>query len=256
MIGLLIALIIMSTAFLLWNFGAGGRTLLDIAIIIGSITPYIIRRIPRLYLGLCKAAYAIKNTPATWEMSVQFKQVPANLSLESLSDQLIQWGGNESALIAKTPNRVVVRLMRRFILELYMPVPTDNIETENNGFPELALSMSPITVGYRDSKRFLDNELLPLVEKIQGELRSSWVSFGMRVDLPERNPYYGFYLQQLKLDAIKDFKIEFVLPGHNEFSRVTVSKDRLTIVSDTIEGFRLAIAAALAFKVPEVKSCQ
>lgn len=256
MVLFLIILMVIISFILLLIFGPVARTVLEIAIVIGGIIPFLIRRVPWLYLSLWKGVYAIKNTPATWDMTVQFDKISQPFCLETLSQELIQWGGNGSSLIAKTPNRVIIRLLRRFVLELYTPATPIDCEEGLEVLPGLAVTMTPITVGYRDSKHFLDTELLPLLEKIQRHLSAPSVTFAMRIDLPQKNPYYGLYIQRLRLDAIDDFTIKFLLPGLNKASRVTIAKDRLTIVSDTIEGFRLAVGAALAFKVPEVKSCQ
>lgn len=95
-----------------------------------------------------------------------------------------------------------------------------------------------------------------MIEKARTELGASWGSYALRVDLPERNPFYGLYLQQFNLEAIRDFKIEFQVPARTEHSRVVVAKQQLTVVSDTLEGFRSAVSAALAFRIPEAKPCQ
>ena len=171
------------------------------------------------------------------------------IKLQEISTDLIQWAG-EGAIITQTPNRSVIRLMRRFVVEIAAPSVL-GAETPGDDEPELDVSIAPVTVGYRDSRTFIEDELLPLLERLKDRVGSRRALFSLRVDLPKQNPFYGLYLQQLNLNSVADFKIEIHLPNNSQESRVTVGKKRMTIVSDTLEGFRAAMAAGLAFKVPQ-----
>lgn len=231
-------------------FGTGWRTWLEVVLVVGALLPLVVRQTPKLYLLLAKLRFFITNGPATWDLSVRFAEHQYRGNSHSLARDLISWAGGESGIISSTDNRVVVRLLRRFVLEIAssageFPGVPDNLEQT-----AIEITVLPVMVGYRHSKHFLDDELLPMLDRVQRTTKADWVSYALRVDLPERNPFYGLYLSQMNVDAVRKFTIEFAVPTKSKDARVTVAKSGLTVVSDTLDGFRRAASAALAFQVP------
>lgn len=248
---LIITAIVAAAAVTLFAaFGVGWRTWLEVALVVGALLPLVVRHSPKLYLLFSKLRFFVANVPSTWDLSVRFADHQYTGDSESLARNLIVWAGGNSAIIANSGTRTVARLLRRFVLE---------IATEGGDFPGIPENLSraaieitifPVTVGYRHSKRFLDDELLPMLEEVQRLTKADWVSYALRVDLPERNPFYGLYLNQLNVGAVRKFGIEFAVPTKSKHARVTVAKSGLTVVSDTLDGFRRAASAALAFQIP------
>lgn len=247
---------VLSTIALLMAFGSTIQTLVNILIVVIALLPIVVRKSPRLYLWIAKIRFAVLNTPATWDLNVRFREIRDTTSPLSLARSLIQWAGDGSNIISQSEDRVVIRLMRRFVIELYHPSIREGLLPENLEENEVVISILPINVGYRDSRHFLNRELLPLLEESCRKLGAGWASYAMQITLPERNPFYGLYLQQFNLEMVRDFKIEFLVPSRTKQSRVVVAKEHLTVVSDSIEGFRSAVSAALAFRIPEMLSCQ
>jgi len=245
----LAALFLLGSAALLAVFGPDGRTWLEIGLIAGGLLPVVVQQTPRLYLSYTKLKFHIRNSPTTWDLSFRFRPAASSVDLSAIGQQLLQAfpGG---AIIASTTNRLVVRVLRRYVLELAL-VPPGLEHPEEMQQLELEATIAPVTVGYRDSKRLLDRELLPLLNRLQSLAASTWSCYTLRVDLPDNNPFFGVYLHQLNLSSIENFNIVFQVPFHDTQNRVLVAKERLTIVSESLDAFRLAILAALAFKVPE-----
>lgn len=230
---------------LLWTFGATLRTLLDVGLVVAGLVPAAIRATPSLYLKWVKSRFWVANMPATWELSARFEQFHDGSTVESVLTS-IRKIVPDSSILAQSQTRIVVRT-RRFVLEISEPVVASNAsENEEN----IALSVAPVTVGYRDSRRVLEHQLLPLVEAVRNDLGARMASYGLRVDLPEQNPYLGLYFQSFKTIALQEFRVQFALPT-SAATKVVVGKERVTVISDALEQFRQAIAAALAFRVPE-----
>lgn len=70
------------------------------------------------------------------------------------------------------------------------------------------------------------------------------------MELPGDNPFFGLYVDQLKLRHVQDFKIEVQIPTRSSATRVTVGRDRMIVVADTLENFRAGTVAALAYQLP------
>jgi len=239
-----VAIFVTASIGLLWAFGATLRTLLDIGVVATSLVPAVIKATPALYLRWIKARFWTANTSATWELTARFHEFGSAASAGSVASA-IQSRSPQSTLLAKSDVRAVIRL-RRFVVEVSEPVAYSNAaETQ----PEISVSVSPVTVGYRDSRRFLERDLLPLIEAVRDEIGARSAAYGLRVDLPENNPYVGLYLQSFTSAPIQEFRIQFALPPTTA-TKIVVAKERVTVMSDTIEQFRQAVAAALAFRVP------
>jgi hypothetical protein len=242
--GWIVAVFVSATVALLWTFGATLRTLLDVVVVVLSLVPAIVRATPALYLRWIKARFWAANTPATWELSARFQQFASDADVDSVA-ACVQRRSPQSTVLASTQGRTVIRL-RRFVVDISEPVVLSNAAQDE---PEIFIAIAPVTIGYRDSKRFLERELLPLIEAVRDDVGARWAAYALRVDLPEQNPYVGLYLQSFRSAPIQEFRIQFALPATTA-TKIVVAKERVTVMSDTIEQFRQAVSAALAFRVP------
>jgi hypothetical protein len=234
-----------ATIGLFWAFGAGVRTIFEIALVVFGLVPAVVRATPRLYVAWTRARFWAANVPATWDVNVRFQRFAQGSTIETLA-RYIQHRSAEVTLLARNDARIVLRT-RRFVVELSGPSGTaESLPLED----ELSISVAPITVGYRDSTRFLEHDLLPLMESCRDHVGARWASYSLRVDLPERNPYVGVYLQSIPVAPLQEFRIQFALPTAKD-TKIVVGRERLTVISDTLEQFRKAVGAALAFRVPE-----
>jgi hypothetical protein len=229
-------------------FGVGVRTWIEVGLLAVALLPVVVEQIPALYLRIRRARFWLLNTAATWDLSVRFSsRTPQDAS--ELAAHAIQWGGANSSLISSTGGRSVARIMSRFVVEFHTPALSVDSASPSNS--EVNVAVSPVTVGYRDARRFLDNELLPLLDKLRELVSAERVSYSLRVQLPEQNPYFGLFLKQLRSDVVADFRVNLEFPSRAGSSTVLVGKDRLTVTAPSLEAFRTASVAALAFKVPE-----
>ena len=240
----IVVVFVTATVGLFWSFGAGFRTLFEIALVVLGLVPAVVKATPRLYISWTKARFWIGNVSATWDLSIRFQKFAGDATLNELVGH-IQRRMIGTTILVQSDVRAVLRT-RRFVIEVSAQAAQMHMGLQD---PELALSIAPVTVGYRDSTRFLEQQLLPLIESCRDALGARWASYSLRVDLPEHNPYVGVYLQNIPLTPMQEFRIQFALPDATE-TKIVVGKERLTVISDTLEQFRRAVGAALAFRVP------
>jgi hypothetical protein len=232
------------------TFGADGRTVFEVLLLAIGLLPTIIRHTPSIYLRLSKLWFSLRNTPATWDLSVRFRSIATTTSTGELAERLVKRFGKGSSIVSRTNERVIMKLLGRFVLELS--------EDRELGVPfadgqrQIHVAVLPVTVGYRDSRKFLDKDLFPVLGAIRDELRAETVSYGLRITLSQHNPYFGLYVQQFPSASVRDFRVEIGADSGGARTHMTVRKDAVTVVSDSFEGFRELTGAALAFKVPEL----
>jgi hypothetical protein len=231
----------------LW-FGPTAQTLVSAILVSVPLATLVIQRTPQFYLPLKRLWFSIQNTPATWDVSVRFT-TSDEVPLRRIAERLLSWSEHESKLISSEGGRFVLRVLRRFVVELHSG--REGVGTANDSEDyTFHVSISPFTIGYRTSKQLIETELVPLLEFIRSQISPSRVVYALRVQLPGDNPFLGLYLEQMKLHHIQDFRIEIQIPTRTMSSKVTVARDRMTIVADTLENFRAATTTALAFELP------
>jgi len=246
----ILALVVsLAGAALLIRYGPSLRTFLEVGLLAGTLFSEIVKRTPALYLRWKRSQFYIANTAATWDLAVRFETPRLDGDLVGLTQDLLKWSG-DGAVISQDQRRTVFRIMRRFVVELSSPLPATPGSGVDSG-REVDLSISPVTIGYRDSQKFIDDELMPLIERVRNAIGAEWASYTLRVDLPEANPYFGLYLQTFRSGAIQDFRLQLAVPAREKTAKILVSRDRMTVIAESLVQFRTAIRAALAFRVPE-----
>lgn len=242
------ATLILVSAVLVLVFGPTLRTITEIALLTGVLAPFIVTRIPSLYLRFMRARHWVLNTSATWDLSIRYRTSEAT-DATALANRLATWTAASCKIVTSSPSKAIARVLERFVVEIHVPeIPTD-LSAEDRF--EVNVSILPVNVGYRDAGHFLDRDLLPLLGKLNEQIHPEWVTHSLRVQLPHENPYFGLFVQQLHLGAVEDFRLRLVFPSHAGTSDVLVSKDRLTVTAPSIESLRTASTSALAFRVPE-----
>lgn len=240
--------VLTGAAVLVGLFGASVRTFIEVGLLAAILAPEAVRRSPRLYLAWHRLIFTLRNTPATWDVHVQFR-LDSQVDLASVVDGLMAWAGRDSTVMASEGGRFVLRIMRRFVLELHQGEQGLGTPLEQEG-AQTDVSIAPFTIGYRTSRGVLEGQLMPLLERLRDLLRPSSVVYSLRVDLPGDNPFFGLYADQLKLHHVQDFKIELQIPTNSHPTRVRVGTDRMIVIADTLENFRSGTVAALAYQLP------
>lgn len=245
---LLVATLVVGAVVLVGVFGTSARTLIEIFLLVVALLPAVVRRTPRLYLLWHRLQATVRNTPATWDVHLQLRH-SGPVDLQAIAESLVKWSGRDGAIMASEGGRYLVKVLRRFVVELHASETGEGTPL-STGSGQVDVSLAPFTIGYRTSKAILEEQLIPLLECVRDQVRPSSVVYSLRVDLPGDNPFFGLYLDQLKLHHVQEFKVEVRIPTKTTDTRVVVARDRMTVVADTIENFRAGTVAALAYQLP------
>lgn len=230
-------------------FGATVQTVTSVVLIVAALMPTVVRATPSLHLWLQKLRFRITNTPATWDVSLRL-ELPDSLSTQMVADELVRWAAGDARIVASSGGRYVLRLLRRFVIELHSEERGIGTPLAGQG-TEFTVSFEPFTIGYRSSLDVLHDELLPVLELIRNQAHPTRMTYSLHVALPGDNPFFGLYVEQMKLQHVEDFRIEVLIPTKPADTRVTVAQDRMTVVAETLESFRAGADAALAFRLPQ-----
>lgn len=238
---------------LLLLVGISWRTAIEFVVLMVPAVPYIVRQYPRLYLKLRELKYWISNSSTTWDLSLRFRGDFNPDDIEALVRNLLSRrgpAGSVSTLREESAHRWILSYQRNLPLEVSVSRPAENAYISDYDGWELHVGLLPIPIGYRESQRVLEQDLIPLLEWIKDQTRANWGSYSLRVHFSDGNPFFGLYVERLSLDLVDTFQFEFRLPDTREESYVRVVEDEMSVTSSTVQGLRRAARAALAFQAP------
>ena len=105
----------------------------------------------------------------------------------------------------------------------------------------LSLNLSPIEVGYNDSKSKLDKEIVPLCENFNSYFRARNQSFTLNIQFERSNPFFAIYINHLKPEHIKDFQILLHVKDYSLSLRpdsITIDKKNIYITAGSINALK------------------
>lgn len=236
-----------------------------IAIILGGQTlPILIAVLPTFGCWILTILYQrwdwLYFQVNRWSMWLRNKEVVWSLRVE--------WGGYDvsqpvvqqafDTLVGRFPN-AIVRRREPFDTSVELPGYTvhlsERYEPPQFGIGELdsgrvlSLAVSELIVPFRASHRILEQQLLPLLELIRTTLIPQDEKYSLKVRFGEHNPYFGFYLQRIRLPQIVTFQCEFI-DERADGDRISVGKDQLTIVSQSLMAMGTLARKYLALAPP------
>jgi len=207
-----------------------------------------IHHIPRFYLFLSRLKYTISNRETIWSLSLEFYGNFTREELREVVDSILKENPKENALIRRSDREYVFRYHRILNVEIALDeLDHEGLGTTAESKQRIGISILDQSVSYRTSKRLIENKLIPFFERLSRELKPDKCKYTLRVGFDGPNPFFGFYTQQMNLDAVREFTFEFKVPTSGEGDYVRVAKEEMTVVSTSQEGLRKAALSALAF---------
>jgi hypothetical protein len=205
-----------------------------------------------MYLPLLRAKHWIANVSITWEVTLLFGSVSRKLVVDELIMELQKWTRNDVSLVTRGAGRLVVAVnSRRLVLDISEYEFPDGPMFGEEPRIGLSVHLAPVTVGYRHSRVMLEKQLCPLLERLREYIAGAGGTFSLIVHFDRLNPFYGFYAKQLPMGAVREFTLEFAASSHDGKGYVRVGKDRIAVVTTSLEEMRRAAASALAYQLPE-----
>lgn len=232
-------------------FGFDLQTGLNLLFLLIPFLIALVKHLPRVYLFLQRLRYQVTNQETIWRLSLEFYGTFDADRIQGLVHELVQENREQNSLLQSARYRHVLRYGRTLTIELALDEGDLGVpEAVGDSGQRLAITVMDQRVGYRSSKRVIERTLVPLFERMWNELKPERGKYTMSVAFEGPNPFFGLYIQQMSLDQVREFTFVFTVPTANRSDYVRVEKGDMTVVSSTLEGFRQAAMACLAFSAP------
>jgi hypothetical protein len=123
---------------------------------------------------------------------------------------------------------------------------------------ELSCSGGPITVqvsdqkvSFRESKRAIDEQLLPLLEVLEHSLPRAQRTYSLTARFgSSRNPYLSEYLKRIGSNEISTFQCTYIIDPGPSVVTVSVNLDSISVVTTSRASFQNASKKVLALSHP------
>ncbi len=184
----------------------------------------------RLYLLVQKAKYQLLNIDTQWSLNIELTIDQDLYIAERIKKTLLSCYQGKMKFSGDT-SRLDARIERLMPVEFtFDQVP---------GATQIHISILDFHVTFRKSLDILKKEIVPLFDRLDRELRphSESTKYSMKVYFKNWNPYFGLYINRLRLHSIREFNVVIDVP-HEKESRVAVSKEELSISSRSLIAFQ------------------
>lgn len=234
------------------------RTGLDLVILACAIIPAIIKKSQKLYLIYSRLRYYVRNIETTWNLTFSLQGHFDLASINNYVKNLVLSDPKCNEILSLSPTRLLIRYNKVFTIEFLVSENIDEIFSPD--FTPVDAEVLHVTIldqqiSYYRSKVIIEEVIIPLFEGIHNEFKPDKAKYTMKIDFERGNPFFGIYMQQLSLDSVREFSFIFTIPSGNKEDYIKVEKEKMTIVSPSLNGLRRAALTALAFNYPGRQEC-
>lgn len=230
--------------------GVDWRLALDLLILAAGFVPLIVKNSPKIWLFSKRLHYWVANTSMSWNVSFSFSGAFRSAQLESFSRGLVSENPADTRILELGGARALVHYHRTFVIELaiyeQVRVPGSEV-TPGARYDALSLTILDQHVSYRRSKAILENELVPLVEKLKEQLALVEGNYSLRVAFNGANPFLAMYLQQLRGVCVRELELEVAAVNSRQDDYFRVTLNNLIVNARSLEGFRRSALRGLTF---------
>jgi len=204
---------------------------------VSLLASYVYRQWAWLNLHVQKIRLWLLNSTAHWSLDIRHELADEDQTERELSARL------ESALIEHYPD--VIRIDRResldFHFQIHRQLSARLLFCSSSDGAVVHVQVLDLSFGYRDCLRRVKEHICPLLEFIEKELRvaANCSKYSLQAAFQCNNPYFGVFLQEVRESQILAFQL--VLASTTPGVRMTVSKDSISLVTDSLNLFRTNI---------------
>ena len=186
----------------------------------------------KLFLGFQYMKFYLLNLTTIWNVSFEFKLREENSKAEA------------KILIEKAKNTLLsgkdAKIFHDYEFDKTIMINGVCYQLNYSDFG-VHFQINDQRLPFREAKKLLLQELLPLIEKLERNLSIMSEQYALTVKFGDRpNPYYGLFLQRLRGVDIKTFNCVFNIEQGNQENVVSVGKETLCIISGSREAFKSA----------------
>jgi len=208
---------------------------------LGTTAQWLFQTREGFFLFVKRTRYWLLNTTTWWSASFQFDLPEDHLgNLPSVLNKLVESLRDQDGfqVFRDLPESKTLRA-GGIIFEF----------TCHTGF--LHVQISDQKISFRDSRRLIESQLFPLLEKIETALGNCSRQYSLTAKFgPAKNPYLSTYLARVNKRLIIAFECAYNLGGSEDGAMVSIHKDSVSIVARSREQFRNASLRILALSSP------
>ena len=208
---------------------------------VGNTAQWLFGTRESFFLFVERTKYWLLNSTTWWNASFQFDLPEGSLeTLPSLLSQLAESLRDQEGfrVFRDLPENKTVRA-GGVVFEFDC----------HAGF--LHVQISDQKISFRDSRRLIEFQLFPLLEKIESALGSCSRQYSLTAKFGStRNPYLSTHLARVNKSLIIVFECSYNLGRSPDSAMVSIHKDSVSIVARSREQFRNASLRVLALSRP------
>jgi hypothetical protein len=207
-------------AVLLW-------TLVPVAL---AICQYLYARVERFRLALNRGRFWVSNPESTWGLTTEYQVDDAFLAWKDAAEALegmLRRG--DKALTRADGNGVWIT--QGMTVQVALDTYSDPFDGEQ---AILRVEIPPVARPFRTWHKAIQDEAVPLVERIERALSPRARKFITRVTFPGDNPYFGLFIAQVGRTAVTRVDVEYFEQSAGEKDAVRVLADRLEVVTSSL----------------------
>ena len=194
----------------------------------------------RFHLSMRRAWFWVANSTARWDASFSLSPQDGQNNLGAILGILVDKlrHGSGFQILRETAEHKVVRT-GGLILEISVVTGV------------LHIQISDQAVSFRDSKKIITGQLLPLVETVENTFQATEKHYSLTAKFPSKeNPYLATLLRRIDRDLINTFNCTYNTGQATQRVIVSVNLDSVSVVAKSRESFRTESLKILALSGP------
>jgi hypothetical protein len=215
------------------------------------IAQYMYAKVERFRLTINRCRFWLSNPESTWGLTAEYEVTDAFLAWKHAAEALegtLQRG--DKALTRAEGNAVWITQ------GMTVQVALDNYSDPFDGDQAiLRVEIPPVTRPFRTWHRAIEDEAIPLIERIERAIDPQGRKFVTRVKFPgDNNPYFGLFIAQVSRTAVTRVDVEYFEHSADEEDAVRVLADRLEVITSSLLSAQRLSLRYLALTATPAKS--
>ena len=171
------------------------------------------------------------NKEVDWELRAEYQDFESSAILVEIATYLKSEFPKAQFLVDEGDQKVI----RLDGFPVRLRVTTESFSSQSYDTPTnfLIVDTMPMNHAFRRAQKLM-NPILCLLEKIADKVNAAEQKYEMQIRFDGENPYFGFYVQRVKLPNVTRFQCEFTEQIGGYKQSVVVSEKGIAIVTDSI----------------------
>jgi hypothetical protein len=169
----------------------------------------------------------ISNEPVNWKFAVEYSIKQQENDIFDKCWRVVQQCTNNAVIWSRTSSILIINVDNHYTLRFIL------YEDQVSHAVTLMLQISDSDKPYRYMRKMIENQIIPILGAFSKSF-SDGAKYSARVIFNGSNPFFGIYLRRLELPKIVSFSLDFTENYMNGKQFVTIRKDRVEIVADSL----------------------